>query len=161
MTLIKALTKYERPKMKRYARQKCNLFLRKRLHFCGAITWNNLFMSFEVTFHQKLKQQNTKLERTKNRIRRYYLFLYKITDRKKSYLHVEMKRKIMSINDLNQETFSCRMEHISFRNCWSMILPSGSESKEALLYSYFGDMNWGGSRKKKKVGLRECLQADN
>jgi hypothetical protein len=42
-----------------------------------------------------------------------------------------------------------------------MILPSGSESKEALLYSYFGDMNWGGSRKKKKVGLRECLQADN
>ena len=29
----KALTKYERPKMKRDAGQKCNLFYRKRLHF--------------------------------------------------------------------------------------------------------------------------------
>ena len=34
--LIKALTKYERPKMKRDARQKCSHFLRKRLHFWRA-----------------------------------------------------------------------------------------------------------------------------
>ena len=115
----------------------------------GTLTWNNLFMSFELTFHQKLKQQNTKLERTKNRIEDNTHFFIILLIEKKSYLHVEMKRKNMSMNDLNQETFSCRMEHISFRNCWSMILPSGSESKEALLYSYFGDMNWGGSRKKK------------
>ena len=32
-TSCKALTKYERPKMKRYVRQKFRLFLRKRLHF--------------------------------------------------------------------------------------------------------------------------------
>ena len=29
-----------------------------------------------------------------------------------------------------RETFSCRLELISFRNCWSMILPSGSVPKK-------------------------------
>ena len=115
-----------------------------------------MFLSFELTFHQKLKRQSTKLERTKHKKENR---CYKIIDRKKSYLHVEMKRKIMSINDLNQKTFSCRMKHISFRNCWSMILPSGSESKEALLYSYFGDMKTGEVvRRKKKLAWENFLK---
>ena len=41
----KALTKYERPKMKRDARQKCNLFLSKRLNF-----WRAFFSFSAVSF---------------------------------------------------------------------------------------------------------------
>ena len=37
---FKALTKYERPKIKRDARQKCSLFLRKRLY----VWWASLFI---------------------------------------------------------------------------------------------------------------------
>ena len=48
-------------------------------------------MSFELTFHQKLKQQNTKLERTKNRIEdTTYIFLY---DRKKIVLTCRNEKK--------------------------------------------------------------------
>ena len=76
---------------KKRCHPKCSLFLRKILQFCGAIlwgtlTWNNLFMSFEVTFHQKLKQQSTKLERTKNRIEDTTYFFIRLLIEKRSYV---------------------------------------------------------------------------